>query len=688
MTERSKRRRTAPAIRASARTSTDRDLLLLAREAGLSVHWTDAFGAKATVASETMRAVLAAMRLPCHSPSAIKESRNLLQDMRSKPPPLTVARRRAPIALRGFPRHARALSENGCVQDLTVERTETGAACVRAPDHPGYYTIQFGNRHLKVAVAPGRLPTKYATKRWGIVAQIYSLPGGTTRGFGDFAALRDMCERAGKAGAAAVAISPAHALLPSSLENYSPYAPSSRQFLNPLFAPLGRKSPRTSRSRLIDWKTAYRQKQKALQSSYGAFKRDAFQLDAFLAFVSEGGDRLIAHARFEALHARFERQGCKGWRDWPPPFRHSRNAEVLGIPITDEDVEFHLFAQWRAAKALEDAQQTAKAAGMEIGLIADLAVGIDPNGSDAWSAPDDMLDGLTIGAPPDALGPDGQNWGLTSFSPNALHSSAFASFISTLRAVMRSSGGVRIDHAMGFRRLWVIPQGAPTRAGAYLHYPFEELMSLTALEAFRRKAMVIAEDLGTVPGGFREELARKDFHGMRVLWFERGPSGDFLPSRAWEPNACAMTSTHDLPTVVGWWRGRDIEWRERVVRKPNPSAKRKAKRERELDRDRLWQTLKAEKCVKGARPPPTQPNRILDGALRFVARSRSRIALFPLEDLAGALEQPNLPGTVSVHPNWRRRFAASAVKSKQFSDRLALIAAERDAGDARLPRSS
>jgi 4-alpha-glucanotransferase len=213
------------------------------------------------------------------------------------------------------------------------------------------------------------------------------------------------------------------------------------------------------------------------------------------------------------------------------------------------------------------------------------------------------------------------------------------------------------------------------------------LMSLTALEAFRRKAMVIAEDLGTVPRGFREELARQDFRGMRVLWFERGPSGAFLPSRAWEPNACAMTSTHDLPTVVGWWRGRDIEWRERVAHKPNPSAVRSAKRKREVDRDRLWQTLKSEKCVTGVRPPPTQPNRILDGALRFVARSRSRIALFPLEDLAGALEQPNLPGTVSVHPNWRRRFAASALTSRQFSDRLALIAAERDAGDARLPRS-
>jgi len=677
------------AIRASARTSTDRNLFLLAREAGLSVHWTNAFGVKATVTSETIRAVLAAMRLPCHCPSAIEESRKQLQHTRSKPPPLTVTRPRAPIIVQGFPRHARASGENGSAQHLSVEHSASGVAFVRAPKDPGYYTLEFGNRHLEIAVAPRRLPTKYVSKRWGIVAQIYSLPGGTTREFGDFAALRDLCERAGKAGAAAVAISPAHALLPWSLENYSPYAPSSRQFLNPLFAPSGHKAAQANSSRLIDWKNAYPQKLKSLLSSYRAFKRNSFERDAFLAFVAEGGDRLIAHARFEALHARFEKQGRAGWRDWPLPFRHSGSAEVLGIPITDEDVEFQLFGQWRAARGLEDAQQTARAAGMEIGLIADLAVGIDPNGSDVWSTPDEMLCGLTIGAPPDALGPDGQNWGLTSFSPHALRSSAFAGFISTLRAVMRSSGGVRIDHAMGFRRLWIVPQGAPTRAGVYLQYPFEELMSLTALEAFRGRAVVIAEDLGTVPRGFREELAQNDFHGMRVLWFERGSSGAFAPSRTWEPNACAMTSTHDLPTVVGWWRGRDIEWRARVMHKPNASETRRAKREREVDRKRLWQTLKTEKCVKGTRPPSTQPDRILDGALRFVARSRSRIALFPLEDLAGALEQPNLPGTVSVHPNWRRRFAASALTGKQFSDRLALIAAEREAGDgARIPRTS
>ena len=643
------------------------------------MHWTDAFGGKATVAPDTIRSVLAAMRLPCHSPSAIKESREQLQRVRSEPPPLTITRPRAPIALQGTPRHARASAESGRVQDLLVDHSASGAAFVRAPADPGYYTLEFGDRHLKVAVAPRRLPSKHTSKQWGIVAQIYSLPGGTTREFGDFAALSDLCERAGRAGAAAVAISPAHALLPSSLENYSPYAPSSRQFLNSLFAPSRNKAPQASSSRLIDWNTAYSEKLNSLRSSYRAFKSNSFERDALLAFVAEGGDRLIAHARFEALHARFEKQGHAGWRDWPLPFRHSRSAEVLGIPITDEDVEFQLFAQWRAAKGLEDAQQTARASGMEIGLIADLAVGIDPNGSDAWSAPDEMLSGLTIGAPPDALGPDGQNWGLTSFSPHALRSSAFVGFVSTLRAMMRSSGGVRIDHAMGFRRLWVIPQGAPTGAGMYLQYPFEDLMSLTALEAFQAKAVVIAEDLGTVPRGFREELARNDFHGMRVLWFERGPSRAFLRSRAWELSACAMTSTHDLPTVVGWWRGRDIEWRARVTHKPNASEVHGAKREREADRKRLWQTLKAEKCVKGTRPPPTEPNRILDGALRFVARSRSRIALFPLEDLVGALEQPNLPGTVSVHPNWRRRFATSALKSKQFSDRLALVAAERGA---------
>jgi 4-alpha-glucanotransferase len=516
-----------------------------------------------------------------------------------------------------------------------------------------------------------------------VVAQIYSLPGGTTREFGDFSALKQFCKRAGESGASAVAISPVHALLPWSLANYSPYAPSSRQFLNPMFASLGRTMNSPSTSSLIRWSTAYPKKLKALETCYQTFKTGSRDVDKFRAFVEQGGDRLLAHARFEVLHARFAKQGLGHWREWPEAFRDSGGPAVQALDAGDPEIEFHLFAQWRAASSLADAQRTAKSAGMDIGLIADLAVGIDPNGSDAWSRPGDMLCGLTIGAPPDALGPDGQDWGLTTFAPQALRRTGFDGFLSTLRAVLRPAGGIRIDHAMGFGRLWVVPQGASSRAGVYLTYPFEELMALTALEASRHRAIVIAEDLGTVPAGFRAQLARRNFRGMRVLWFERTRTGSFLPSHSWARNACAMTSTHDLPTIAGWWRGRDIAWRARLSHEATPASTKRAKRMREADRKRLWKSLKKENCVAGARPPVTQAHKLVDGVLRLAARARCEIALFPLEDIVGAVEQPNLPGTVDTHPNWRRRFGAGALATKTSRLRFALIDEERRAASPR-----
>jgi len=317
---------------------------------------------------------------------------------------------------------------------------------------------------------------------------------------------------------------------------------------------------------------------------------------------------------------------------------------------------------------------------MRIGLLGDLAVGMDPTGSHAWSRQRDILLGVAIGAPPDLFNPRGQDWGLTGFSPRALEDGGFVAFIATLRAVLRHTGGLRMDHAMGLSRLWLVPEGADPADGAYLTYPLTDLLRLLALESARHSAIVVGEDLGTVPSGFRETLGQNGVHGIRVLWFERGDNNSFAPAAAWDPTALAVTTTHDLPTVAGWWRGTDIATRSECGRLGAGITAEHAMAERDGDRAALWQRLMAEGVAEGAPPAPDAPQSVVDAALTFVARTRSPLCLPPVEDLIGQAEQPNLPGTVDEHPNWRRRMPGPAdtlLRDEATARRMAAMAVER-----------
>ena len=268
----------------------------------------------------------------------------------------------------------------------------------------------------------------------------------------------------------------------------------------------------------------------------------------------------------------------------------------------------------------------------------------------------DILGGLEIGAPPDLFNINGQTWGLTTFSPRALSDRGFAPFIATLRACLRHSGGVRIDHAMGFMRLWVTPLGAPASEGAYLAYPLDDLLRLTALESYRHRSIVIGEDLGTVPAGFRDRLARTGIYGMSILWFERD-ADRFTAPPAWSPNGVAMTSTHDLPPVAAWWRGSDLELRKKYGMLGDEKAARAARR---ADRISLWRAFSAANPLAGDLPAPDQTSRVVDEAVSFIAATPSPLALLPLEDALGQETQPNVPGTIDQHPNWKHRYAGDA----------------------------
>ncbi|MFC2972848.1 4-alpha-glucanotransferase, partial [Azotobacter bryophylli] len=307
----------------------------------------------------------------------------------------------------------------------------------------------------------------------------------------------------------------------------------------------------------------------------------------------------------------------------------------------------------------------------------DLAVGAAGGGSQAWSRQDELLNTLTVGAPPDILNRNGQSWGVSAFSPWGLKRHGFHAFIEMLRANLAHAGGIRIDHVMGLKRLWVIPQGGDQRDGAYLHYPQDDLLRLLALESWRHKALILGEDLGTVPEGFREELAERGILGMRVLLFEQDRQGRFHPPPHWPDNALATSATHDLPTLDGWWQGRDIDWRERL-QIADTQATEEARETRGRERRALREALAADGGPEADEVLDSAA--MIDACVGFLGHTPAPLVLLPLEDALGLEEQANLPGTVDSHPNWRRRYpgdSATLLDGGDAARRLRILADAR-----------
>jgi 4-alpha-glucanotransferase len=685
-------------------------LRALARAAGIAVEWETYTGEQRVVSEDTLRAVLRALGYACESDAEIAESREQLTTAEGLVglPPLITALAGRKIRLSAdddSPRRARLLLEGGGARELTP-LPALGGIELPAIVEPGYHRLSIGEREIVLAVAPERAVTigDVAQQRrlWGLAAQVYGLRHHGDGGIGDAAGIAALAETAARHGAAALALSPLHAMFSGQPERHSPYSPSNRLFLNPLYAApsmvfgeaivaetlsaLGGRYDfaQLEAAPLIDWKVSSAAKLTALRVLFDRFidapdAMSALSAD-FAEFRLQGGESLAQHASFEALQAEQLALGQPpDWHCWPTDLRNPSGPAVAAFRAARQrEVLFHMFLQWLADRSLAAAQRRARACGMPVGLIADLAVGMDPAGSHAWSRPQDLLSGLTIGAPPDLFNPNGQQWGITGFSPRALAETGFAPFLATLRAVLRYTGGVRIDHAMGLQRLWVVPAGGPPADGAYLTYPLTDMLRLVALESYRHQAIVIGEDLGTVPAGLRDRLTADGVYGMRVLWFEN--DGDFIPSEAWDRDVAAMTSTHDLPTLAGWWTGADIRLRAKLGVLERNQHRVKLETERAGERAAIWRAFTTAGIAGGEAPAPDDPQRFVDAAIRFVARAASRLTLLPLEDVLGSPEQPNLPGTIDQHPNWRRRMSPSAgelLDVPSAARRLADVAAER-----------
>ncbi|WP_100633906.1 4-alpha-glucanotransferase [Pseudomonas qingdaonensis] len=681
----------------------DLPLLQLAERAGLAVDWIDANGRAQRVSEPVLRRILAALGHPAADDIAIANSLKALEkahDSRHLPPLLTVDQHQPLDLSRYFAANSRCEVQH---EDGTRQQLQLDAQALLPPGLPlGYHQLHIDATTFTLAVAPAQcysLADALGTPHprcWGLSAQLYSLRRPGDGGLGDCLALEGLARSAAERGATALAISPVHAMFTRNHPSYSPYSPSSRLFLNSLYAsPQAVIDERTVRITvqalgleaqleqleglpLIDWPRAAGARQQILQALYQGFiKGEQPQRADFDSFRHAGGQALEDHCRFEALlDAAAERGESQDWRQWPPAWLDPRSAEIAAFAADHvEQIGFYAFCQWLIARSLERAQEAARGSGMAVGLIADLAVGADGTGSQAWSRQDELLAELHVGAPPDILNRSGQSWGICAFSPEGLRRNGYRAFIEMLRANFAHAGGLRIDHVMGLQRLWLIPQGAAPSEGAYLHYPLDDLLRLLALESVRHKAIVLGEDLGTVPEGLREKLAARAILGMRVLLFEQDPPGQFTPILDWPDNALATTSTHDLPPLAGWLQARDIDWGQRL-------GAIDAITERDWRDSRQHEIQGLRRLLHSSYgDTSSEADTLIDASLRLLGHTRAPLVLVPLEDLLGVDEQPNLPGTVDTHPNWRRRFALPAAQLLDDSDaarRLELLAQARE----------
>lgn len=520
------------------------------------------------------------------------------------------------------------------------------------------------------------------SKVWGLAVQLYAVRSTRNWGIGDFADLRSVIAVAAEAGASAVGLNPLHALFLDRPEMASPYGPSSRSFLNPLYiavdplpefedtAEFAARRAALREQPLVDYAGVAALKLAALRRAYQRF-RDAGSAERkadLLAFKTERGEALQRFACFEALRRRFE---SRPWWEWPQPWRAPDRATIEALMHTEaEACGFVDYLQWVADRQLAACRDEARQRQLAIGLYLDVAVGVDPAGADAWSHQDAVMATLSVGAPPDEFNPAGQNWGLAPLNPHALIDNDFATLRALLASAMRYAGAVRLDHVMGLLRLYLIPAGAPATDGVYVRYPLEPQLAIIAQESNRHRCTFIGEDLGTVPEGFREAAGRWGVWSYRVMMFERGPNGDFKHPSDYPVEALAAFNTHDLPTFRSWITGRDLAIKRGIGVESGEDCDTRARA-----RDALVRALQ----------PYAGPN---DGssfaaAAGFLAATPSRLVMVAVDDLLDAEEQINIPGTAAEYPNWRRVLPVPVDRWSAQPTFRAVKAAFDDAGRSR-----
>ncbi|MEU1704102.1 4-alpha-glucanotransferase [Streptomyces sp. NPDC005706] len=652
----------------------DEQLARLAALHGVDTSYRPAPDRTVDVPASAVVAALAALGVDAGTPDAVRAAlAERERELRERLLPPTVVHWAGdpggPAALAALPAGTRLTvrTEQGETRD-TAEGLPLGAHRVTAVAPDG----RTGHAHL--VVAPDRLPTP-ATRSYGLLVQLYSLLSRRSWGMGDLGDLAELAGWAGRtAGAGFVQVNPLHAAVPGSPTDPSPYRPSSRRFPDPVhlrvelideFAHVEDQDrvrtllERAARLRadvldkgaLIDRDAVWELKREALELVLAVPLGPGRQA-AYDAFRAEEGQALEDHATWYALA---EAHGSD-WHQWPAGLRDPRSAETARARAgLAGRVAFHSRLAWLTDGQLRAAQRAAREAGMPVGIVHDLAVGVHPQGADAWAQQDHFAAGMSVGAPPDAFNAHGQDWGLPPWRPDRLAASGHAPYRHLLRALFRYTGALRIDHVMGLFRLWWVPQGSPPTEGTYVRHDAEAMLALLALEAFRAGAVVIGEDLGTVEPGVRERLQRRGVLGTSVLWFERDWEGDGrpLPPEQWRADCLATATTHDLPPTAARLTGDHVGLRDRLGLLTRSAAEESAEAAADTAE---WLALLGSLGLldsPAAGPPGSDEEAEIQGVHRFLLRTPARLVGVWLPDGVGDRRPQNLPGTWDEYPNWR-----------------------------------
>jgi 4-alpha-glucanotransferase len=676
--------------------SPGRPLLALAQRYGVVPdHW-DYHGGRHVASDATLVAVLASLGVDASSPERVELAlTNADEDpWRHMLPPIVVLRANTPAQVpvhvdHGQPVAAwieldgevgggrRPVTIDVAGEPRTVDGRLVGRATVEIPaDLPlGWHalTAQSGEATgvCAVVVAPDRIEVDHglAERRgWGFMTQLYSVRSAQSWGIGDFADLRDLGWLAARrCGADFVLVNPLHASEPVGALTPSPYLPSTRRFVNPIYLRI-EDIPETGylsapERTLVEWQAevarplsadpgpidrdaVWAAKRVALEVVFSAPRTPARQL-AFDTFRTEQGRGLEDFAAWCAISEHLAEEG-----GGPVPPEGSDAVRELRVAL-DDRVIFHCWLQWIADTQLAAAQRAALDGGMRVGIMHDLAVGVHPRGADAWAMREVLVSGVTVGAPPDMYNQQGQDWSQPPLRPDALARAAYRPFRDMVRTALRHAGAIRIDHVIGLFRLWWIPEGMGAAAGAYVRYDHEALFGILCLEAHRAGAIVIGEDLGTLEPWVRDYLTDRGVLGTSVLWFERDEGG-FTPPERYRRLALATITTHDLPPTAGYLAGEHVDLRERLGLLTEPVAQVRAAAERE--RAELRELL----CKRSLIGDDPSEREVIEAMHRLLLAAPSVLVGVSLADAVGERRAQNQPGTDAEYPNWKIPLADSA----------------------------
>lgn len=582
----------------------------------------------------------------------------------------------------------------------TSDESDTAFFQYKLPIPPlpeGYHQLTLtinnlsSNCHLIIAPATCYSAEEASkNKVWGYATQLYSIRSEQNFGMGDFGDLNNMIINSSKQGASTLGLNPLHSLYQNNPEHISPYSPISRCFLNTLYIDvqathnfstcelaLNRFNSDEYQSKLahaksedlVNYPLVAKLKYELLEILFDDFISAAdtpsnnITHEQFTCFVEEQGEDLITLATFEALYEHFRNVDASiyNWKSWPTEYQSPKSDSVKVFKEThNKRIKYFMYLQWLAHQQLMNAADLTTTHNMPLGLYLDLAVGCDGSGVDVWSNQDVYVSGASIGAPPDAMNTLGQNWGLTPMNPVVLKEQGYLPLVKALRSNMQYAGALRIDHILGLmRQYWVAP-GMGAHEGIYITFPLDDILSIIALESRRARCVVIGEDLGTVPEGFTDIISKSGLLSYKVLYFERWwESGLFKRPEEYPSQSIATVSTHDVPTLAGWWASRDLTWRRNLDLYPNDELKSQEQADRIKDRHFLISALKdtGTLIANDINDETLEINQsILNIAVqKYIGLSPSHIQLIPIEDGLELIEQVNIPGTIDEHPNWRQK---------------------------------